>query len=134
MTTLREQIQADVGGVLLNTDDFGETCTYLPKDGPARSIVAIVEESGELLDDSGGVVFADSAHVFVSRDSTDGINAPQLGEQFWREHDHLADGSGDPGKAYSFWSKEESDDATASGWTLIFGRKRPFEKGGNRLR
>ncbi len=135
MTTLREQIQADVGDVLLNTDDFAESCTYLPKSGDARSIVAVVEEGGIEADEMSGVQLVSTVTVFVSRDETTGIDAPQLGEQLCRESDHLADGSPDPLKLYSYSGiVDESDDAMAASWTLVFTRKRPFEKGGNRLR
>ncbi len=131
--TLREQIAADVGDVLLNTDDFGEICTYLPQVGDLRSIVCVVEEDSQQVDERNTLVLAASIRVFVSRDSSDGIDAPQLGDKLCRESDHLADDSADPGKCYSFAGVvDESDDATGTAWTLAFVRNQPDEIGGHR--
>jgi hypothetical protein len=130
MTTLREQIAADVEAVFLNVDDFAETCTYIPKDGDSRSIVAVVEEDAQQPEEMNTASLLGVIRVFVSRDSSTGIDAPQLGDKFWREADGTA-----PEKAYSFSGVvDESDDATATAWTLLFTRKRPYEVGGNRKR
>jgi hypothetical protein len=135
MTTLREQIEADVGDVFLNTDDFAETCTYLPKSGGARSIVVVCEEEKQRVDDGAKVWLVTTLHVFCSRDTSEGIDAPQLGESICRENDHLPDGTPDPTKLFSYQGNdEEADDTTATSWTLIFERNRLIETGGNRLR
>lgn len=78
--TLREQMQADVSAVFLNTNEHAETITYTPYRGVARSIVAIVNEDVLSPDNEGVREQEHSIAVFTSRDGTTGIDAPQAGD------------------------------------------------------
>lgn len=41
--TLKEQIAADLANVILNPDEFAETTVYTPKNGTAKTILAVWE-------------------------------------------------------------------------------------------
>ena len=123
--SLREQIAADVEAVFLITDDFAETCTYTPKDGAARSVVAVVDEDGQDDDQGNGLWRVEILNVWVSRDPDTGIATPQLGDGIVREDD-------DADKGYAFSGIKSDADQFA--WTLQFTRKTPLERGGNRMR
>lgn len=133
--TLREQIHADVEDVFLNVDDFGETFYYLPAGGTRRTIVGTVtRERSEVIEASQGTwQKRHELEVFVSRDSTTGINDPQAGDALWRK----SEGTSDPqGFSYSNMTEErDENDGTAyagqgNGHTLLFLRYTPHKHGG----
>lgn len=130
--TLRTQIANDLTDVLLVTDDFAEAVTYSPADGGAtRTVYAIVEEIGSLVDGDHGLSATETIQVTVSRDAdaTDsdgntknGIDNPQLGDAIRRPGD-----SAD--KCYS-WTGEKSDVDDAA-WQLTFVRHVMLKHGGS---
>ena len=132
--TLREQIHADVEDVFLNVDNFGETFYYLPAGGTRREIVGVVtRERSEVVETQGGMQTRHELEVFVSRDSTTGIDEPKTGDALWRK----SLGTSDP-QGFSFGlaveERDENDGTSnageANGHTLLFLRYTPFKHGG----
>jgi hypothetical protein len=124
--TLREQITADVSSVFLNDEDFAETLIYKPACGGSRTITGVVDEDGtypELANEKDSIEFLS---VFVSRDATNGIDNPQLGDRISR----VIDGEGNEAKAYTYLGEKAEVDENA--WTLKFTRQYTVLKGGNR--
>ena len=130
--TLRAQITSDVHNVLLEADDFAETVTYYPAGGGAsRSVVAIVEELGSIVDENTGIASRENISVTVSRDvdavaddgtTLNGIDDPKLGDGLVRSGD-------DASKGYSYTGDKENVDDAA--WQLIFTRHVIIRHGGN---
>ena len=122
--TLKTQIAADTLAVLLDqTEGLAELCSYLPKDGGgARSVIAVVEEDSEYLDQAGNVVQAEVIRVTVSRLNTSSnhgwIDAPQMEDALLRENDL---------RAFSFTGEVNNVDTNA--WQLTFQRKRLHKQG-----
>lgn len=121
--TLKTQIESDVSAVFLETDDFAETVTYIPKGGKDRSVKAIVDRSVRPVQDQFGIWQDRVAEVLVSKDATDGIAAiPEYGSSLVTSD--LADG-----ETYSFEGTIVDEDAAA--WTLEFVIHDPKRRGGN---
>ena len=76
MSVFTDRLAADLVPDLL--DEFGETVTYRPRTGDARSITAIVERGGpaDLAPAAGGV--APLLRVRVANDSTTGISSDEI--------------------------------------------------------
>lgn len=134
--TLREQIHADVAGVFLNTEDFGESFWYCPKDGTKRRIVGVAEaERTEVIESPHGKQNRHTLELFCSRDSTTGIDDPQLGDGLWRV-------STDEDQGFSFAGlandRDENDGTADAGQgnahSLLFIRYTPYKIGGTRQR
>lgn len=124
--TFKQILAEDVKNTFTNSNEFGESLVYKPKDGTARTIAGVVDEEGtypELANEKDSIEFLE---VFVSRDSTTGINDPQLGDRISR----VADGEDDDAKWYA-WQGEKTD-VDSSGWSLKFVRQYSVLKGGNR--
>lgn len=119
--TLREQIAADVAAVHINTADFAESLTYVPNGGTARTISGVVDEGGDFAEQQHGIDEVETLEVFVSRDSTTGIDDPQLGDRVRRAIDSDA-------KWYSYSGRKTDVDESA--WTLIFERRVADKHGG----
>jgi hypothetical protein len=123
--TFRDTEDTDLA-IVTSANYWGETCTFIPKGGEARSIVANVEERTEPVDGPDGVMLVRTVTVMCRRSSTLGIENPKLGDALFRERDHLDDGAPDPLKAVSFVSEDQGES------TYTFSRQSPFEVGGNR--
>jgi hypothetical protein len=108
----------------------GIECTYLPKAGPAREVLAVVNEDGIFIDpQAGGIAEHGTLAAFVLRDAEHetlgGIDTPQIG-------DGLRLGRDPEDKIYAFTG--ERTRVERHSWTLIFSRTLPYERGGNRIR
>lgn len=132
--TLREQIHDDVAEVFLQTDDFGETFYYLPKDGTRREIVGVVcGERSEVIETSTGEMLQKMLQLFVSRDSSDGIDSPKVGDALWRKSEGTT-----PRNAWSFSRQVEDGDehdgvayaGEDNAYVLLFVRNVPVSHGG----
>lgn len=78
--TLKATMQADVLGVLINTDEHADSVTYRPKGGAARTISVVIDEDGTY--ESGeGLKDRDVFEVFAYRDPDSGIDDPQPGDE-----------------------------------------------------
>lgn len=133
--TLKAQIHSDVAGVFLNVADFAETFTYHPREGARRDIVGVVaDEQQEVIETTSGKQNRHTLNLFVSRDSTTGIDDPQLGDGLWRKSANSDEGFSFGGLA----TDPDSNDGTAyageaNGHTLLFVRYTPYKFGGNRV-
>lgn len=78
--TLREQMQADVAAVFLNTDEHAELITYRPARGEPREIAAIVNEDVLSPGQEGLLEREHSFYILAARDGTTGIDSPQAGD------------------------------------------------------
>lgn len=79
--TLATQIAADVADVFLNSDDFGETVSYTPVGGSARSIVAVVVTMpSDLTQESSHEVAHNFVSVLAAKSASTGIEAPAKGD------------------------------------------------------
>lgn len=111
-------IAAHRSTVFLNTDDFAEAVTYLPKSGSSRTVTAIIEDVTRLRDLNGGIVNTEEIEVFVGRDASadeGGVDSPQIGDGLMRS------AANDPTqKVYSFIG--DITDIEPDGWTLLFRR------------
>lgn len=111
--TLRDQLATDLRSVL-NTDEFGESFTYIPKSGHKRTVVGDVVR--EVVEEENGRYSQrlEKAIVTVGRDSTNeilgGINQPARGDRII-----LSDG------AEFAWQQTVQDIDPAS-WVLEFHR------------
>jgi hypothetical protein len=88
--TLKELIAKDRDAIMLNTDELAEDITYLPRDGPSRSVTAVVQERVVYADVGSETVTQQEAMVYVGRDPTSdkgGIDKPRI-----RDGIQLADG------------------------------------------
>jgi len=122
--TLREQIAEDVSSVHINTDEFAETLVYRPDGGTPRTVAGVVDEEGDFPDLQTGRNSVEIIDVFVSRDSTTGIDAPRFGDAISR----TSDGTGVDAKWYSYSGQKMDVDEFA--WTLRFTRAVPSKHGG----
>lgn len=127
--TLKSQINADVANVFLDINDFSETFYYLPAGGTRREIVGtICGERSEVIETQSGDMMQAMLQLFVSRDSTTGIDAPKVGDAIWRKSEGTT-----PTKAWSFSQQveesDESDDAV-NAHVLLFVRNVPYKHGG----
>ena len=117
--TFSDDLKDDVTNAFLT--EFAESAMYHPKSGEARQVTVDCREQGSYPDDSnGGFVSMEVLEVRVSRDATDGIDAPQIGDRFLRA------GETD----YWKWHGEKSQVGPAM-WTLTFQRESQFRVGGN---
>jgi hypothetical protein len=76
--TLRESIASDAASVFLSTDEFAEAVVYRPRDGGARSIVAIVDREPPTLMDEAGNVVSLTFLIHVANSKTLGITAEEV--------------------------------------------------------
>lgn len=116
--TLAAQIAADIA-LLLNTSELSVSLVYQPSGGAARTIVGNTDAGSDFVDTQHGRDEVEFLDVFVKRDSTDGIDDPQLGDKI-----KIASGS----KWYSFSglrTEEHEND-----WTLRFIRAVADKHGG----
>jgi hypothetical protein len=76
--SLQDQIQADVGDIFLNTEDFAVEITYTPQGGTPKTIKAIVTEGQDTELYTGTTVFdfIVTEILISSIDNTDGHVAP----------------------------------------------------------
>lgn len=120
--TLREQMDADVSNVFLNTDEHAEDVTYTPKGGAARTIAVIIDEDSQFIPTQNDARTSDMASVFCRRDGSTGIVNPQLGDTIATERNGLS----------FVWSwAGESADADEFSWWLLFKRTRMERMGSN---
>jgi hypothetical protein len=84
--TLRDVIQTDGETVFCNSDDFGETVTYYPRDGRSRSFVAVVFRNPVSMIPEDFDVANPVFEVHVHNDPVTGIDSEQLN----RGGDYLA--------------------------------------------
>lgn len=81
--SLAAQISDDVAAVFLQTDDFGEQVTYIPKTGKTRTITAVISQRDRgTRDERYHKQQANQATLFVARSETTGVADPQLGDAF----------------------------------------------------
>lgn len=119
--TLKQQINADVSGVFLDTDEFAEEVTYIPAGGAAVSITVIIEETDEFLDIEGRAVFDEVILVFTSRDSS-GIATPVINDGLKRS------AAEDPSqRLYGYMGQKESPERDS--WWLMFKRRKTQRQG-----
>lgn len=111
---LRDQLAADLRSVL-NTDEFGESFTYIPKSGHKRIVVGDVVREVVEEDQRSYTSRAEKATVTVGRDPTDevlgGIERPSKGDTI-----ELSDGA-----VFSF--QETLRDIDTAAWVLEFRRE-----------
>ena len=55
MSNLTDQIEIDVGGAFLNTDDWGEAATYTPNGGAGAAITVLFDSSFEIISMHDGI-------------------------------------------------------------------------------
>lgn len=126
--SLREQIESDVEGVFLNTDDFAETCTYYPAGGgDPLEVSAVIDEDGDSNEQGRELTDATTLMVFVSRDPLTGISNPRKGDRLRRENDQE-----DRLFAYQGPDGGPTTEADQFAWTLRFARNLRHELGGQR--
>ena len=110
----------DVAGILAQ---WGESITYIPQGGEARTITAIVDKSVRPIQDQFGIWQDRLAEVFVKRDATAGIDAiPEYGSSV--KTSSLAEG-----EAYSFEGTVVNEDDESL--KLEFVIHDPKRRGGN---
>ena len=119
--TLKEQQAADVA-VLLNTDDFAESCTYYPKGGDARTVSANVDEDVIEVEERTGLTNVRRLEVLVSTDPTTGIDSPKHGDGLKRENGE---------DIFSF--EGEPKEVSANTHLLTFLLKGWVNRGGSRM-
>jgi hypothetical protein len=83
MTTLREQITADVADVFMQVDDFAEDVTYIPGTGASRTVTCVIEEEQEYFDTELDTQLLERIRVFVPRTAA-GIQTPKIGDKIKR--------------------------------------------------
>lgn len=118
--TLREQMATDLQSVL-NTDDFAETFTYIPKSGPSRSVIGDVVREVVEEERRGYMVRVERADVTVTRnESSDlgGINRPLRGDKIV-----CSDGA-------EFTWNERITSIDSAAWVLHFERENMTKQGG----
>mgnify|MGYP003403616173 CR=1 FL=1 len=120
----KDILAADVENVFTNPEEFGESIVYRPKDRTARTINAVVDEEGDFPDTQTGRNSAEFLDVFVTRDSTTGIDQPRFGDMVSR----VADGTGTSAKWYSYSGQKMDVDESA--WSLRFLRNVDSKHGG----
>lgn len=77
--SLADDLVDDVAATFLELDHFGESATYTPRGGAARSIRVVVEEDNRRRDDGRQQRTVDrKLRVHAGRSATDGIDAPRL--------------------------------------------------------
>jgi len=117
--SLRDLITADAGTVFLRTDDFAESCTFLPKTGGERPVIASCEQETKLIELDGETKLIDELWVHCLRDKDHatygGIDRPEIGDQL------LRGATADPEqRPYGFTGDIEHTDAAS--WDLRFER------------
>jgi hypothetical protein len=120
--TFKQLLAADIENVFTNPNEFGEQLTYKPKDGVTRTINGVVDEDGDYVQVGRDLDHRQFLDVFVSRDSTTGIDDPQLGDAIRRAIDP-------DGKWYSYQGQKSDVDENA--WTLRFVLDEVKQHGGH---
>jgi len=113
--TFADDLAADLANTFLNANEFGETVTFVPKHGPARSITVAVQYSGQSREQA----HVEILEVLVARDEAatpGGIARPLVGDQIRRSATNDHDASRRP---YTF-SGEIIED-TPQAWMFRFG-------------
>ena len=119
--TLRDQLATDLLSVL-NTNEMAEQFTYIPKNGPPRTVTGNVVRETRDEEDEYGTRRVEMATITVGRNPNDatlgGIDQPQSGDQIV-----LSDRS-------KFKWQEEIKDQDPVSWTLEFRRGDLSRQGG----
>ncbi|MBI3991445.1 MAG: hypothetical protein HY350_04765 [Candidatus Omnitrophica bacterium] len=78
--TFKSQMAVDAINSFLNTDEFGETIAYTPKDGVAKSIKALIIRNrlDRGIEDSGRILH-NQAEIYIANDATTGITSVNKG-------------------------------------------------------
>ncbi len=117
--SFRDDLLADFVNAIANPEEFGETVTYQPATGAARSINVRMDVTSVPAREEGVEQREDTAVVDVARDAALGIDRPQLGDRVYRHSDGEA-----PETPFCFTGFV--DDSDPAVWTLRFVRRRPF--------
>ncbi len=102
---------------------LGEDLTYYPLDGDPRSIVCLVDRSGDSPSSGNGIDTMETVNVCALDDETTGIESGA-----WQIGDRLRFDSDPEGEYYSFKGEHRSR-TNSSGW-LVFQKKVNVRTGG----
>lgn len=109
---------------LRNTAQFGESVSYTPFNGMARSIDVKIRTSKTIeIDSVDTETRLDTIAVRCKRDGTDGIDLPNFGDQIVRSAPFDSDA-----RPYVYTATEDRNQ-TRDHWTLTFSRKRRQAEG-----
>lgn len=118
MSTLTNLIRDTLNNFHLSSDWFGESVTYTPAGGVARSIDVFIEAEEQLqITDIDTEMSEETIKVKCSKDATTGINRPNIGDTIVR--DVTADEDTRP-----FLFEGDYDQESRDHWQLMFRRKR----------
>ena len=118
--SFRDMLAHDVANVFLNTNEFAETATYLPREGGPREVAGIPEEDGNFAQSETSIERVESLRWFCSR-GTDGITDPQLGDKL-----RLSDGR-------TFTFSGDTSQADNASWWVHFERRIPNRLGAGQV-
>jgi hypothetical protein len=128
--TLNEDITADTESTVLDElTGFAESVTYVPKNGPQRTVVMLVERPDENFSEGQpGLVSVERAFCLCLRDSNNatkgGVDKPQIGDGI------MLPVASDPKQQLWAWTGEASEVLHGS-WVLHFSRDVIFRQGGS---
>ena len=81
MANLKTKMQDDAKAIFLNTGEFSETITYIPHNGSAKTINAIiVREQLQPGQEDAGRILRDQYEIYISTDADDGVAVVTKGQ------------------------------------------------------
>lgn len=122
-------LKLDVDRVFTNPHEFGETVTYQPCAGPARSVQCHITSTSRYEQRGPEEVKVEELRLLCGRDAAadvGGIDAPKIGETILRDSAHDPDQ-----KLYGFTGDTEGADPGA--WILIFTATSPHRTGTSQI-
>lgn len=127
--TLQEDMASDDENCVLETESgFAETVTYVPKGGPSRQVVMVIDRRSDFRSNEQGLSDIEIAECFCLRNAASvakgGINAPQIGDGI------LLSATVDPTQR-PFAYTGVATDVTHSSWVLHFSRDVIYRQGGS---
>lgn len=128
--TLHDDITADTESTILDeTTGFAESVTFIPKSGPRRTVVMLIERPDENFNEGQpGLVSVERAFCLCLRDATNatkgGIDRPQIGDSI------LLSTASDPKQQPFAWTGESTEVLRGS-WVLHFSRDVIYRQGGS---
>lgn len=117
----------DVQNVFCNANEFGESFTFIPENGDARTVVGVVRADRRVENLSDAHSVTEELHILVPRDETaEGGGIATAGTRDRLSRSPSADPTGN-GLPYGFTG--EAADVSPAAWTMIFRRKRDVTRG-----
>jgi len=112
----QDLVSSDLDGLILNASELGETVTYYPMDAIDRSIVVIVFNDEQPMNDNAATWIDEEIRIVCNRSATTGIDNPQFGDTIVR-----AAGIEPDQRPYAFEGSALAK--TRDRWTLTFKRQ-----------